>query len=82
METRQSSYSTEQLFPRYVLTGTYDSGGPTAIVRKDMALFLKEAKAEGRRYGLAKSTLDVLEVFDDEKPDSDQTLVYLFIRDD
>ena len=76
------SYSTEHLFPRFVLTETYDSGGPTSIIRKDIALFVKEAKAEGRRYDLAQSTLDVLEPFDDENPDTDQTQVYPFIRDD
>jgi len=76
------NYSTEHLFPRFVLPGTHNSGGPTSIIRKDIALFIKEAKAEGCRYDLAESTLDVLKPFDDENPDSDQTEVYPFIRDD
>lgn len=75
------SYTSEHIFPNFVLTETYDSGGPASIIRKDIGLFVQESIADGCRHGLAKTSLDLLEVFDDENPDSDQTEIYPFIRD-
>ena len=75
------SYTTEHIFPNFVLTETYDSGGPASIIRKDIGLFVQESIADGCRHSLAKTTLDLLESFDDENPDSDQTEVYPFTRD-
>ena len=74
------SYTTEFLFPNFVLTETYDSGGPTSIIRKDIGLFVQESTADGCRHSLAQATLDLLEAFDDENPDSDQTDIYPFTR--
>ena len=76
------SYTTEHIFPNFVLTETYDSGGPASIIRKDIGLFVQESKVAGCRHSLARATLDLLEAFDDENPDSDQTDIYPFIRDD
>ena len=76
------SYTTEHIFPIFVLTETYDSGGPASIIRKDIGLFVQESKVAGCRHSLARATLDLLEAFDDENPDSDQTDIYPFIRDD
>ena len=76
------SYTTGHIFPNFVLTETYDSGGPASIIRKDIGLFVQESITDGCRHGLAKTTLDLLEAFDDENPDSDQTEIYPFIRDD
>ena len=75
------SYTTEHIFPNFVLTETYESGGPASIIRKDIGLFVQESIADGCRHSLAKTTLDLLETFDDENPDSDQTEVYPFTRD-
>ena len=75
------SYTTEHIFPNFVLTETYDSGGPASIIRKDIGLFVQESIADGCRHSLAKTTLDLLETFDDENPGSDQTEVYPFTRD-
>ena len=76
------SYTTEHIFPNFVLTETYDSGGPASIIRKDIGLFVQESKADGCRHSLARAALDLLEAFDDDNPDSDQTDIYPFIRDD
>lgn len=73
------SYTTEHIFPNFVLTETYDSGGPASIIRKDIGLFVQESIADGCRHSLAKTTLDLLEMFDDENPGSDQTEVYPYI---
>ena len=73
------SYTTEHIFPNFVLTETYDSGGPASIIRKDIGLFVQESITDGCRHGLAKTTLDLLEAFDDENPDSDQTEIYPYI---
>ena len=75
------SYTTEHIFPNFVLTETYDSGGPASIIRKDIGLFVQESIADGCRHSLAKTTLELLEMFDDENPESDQTEVYPFTRD-
>ena len=75
------SYTTEHIFPNFVLTETYDSGGPASIIRKDIGLFVQESIADGCRHSLAKTTLDLLVTFDDENPGSDQTEVYPFTRD-
>ena len=75
------SYTTEHIFPKFVLNETYDSGGPASIIRKDIGLFVQESIADGCRHSLAKTSLDLLEAFDDENPDSDQTEIYPFIRD-
>ena len=75
------SYTSEHIFPNFVLTGTCDSGGPASIIRKDIGLFVQESIADGSLHSLAKTTLDLLEAFDDENPDSDQTEIYPFIRD-
>ena len=45
-------------------------------------VLFKSHITDGCRHGLAKATLDLLEAFDDENPDSDQTEIYPFIRDD
>ena len=74
------SYTSEHIFPNFVLTETYDSGGPASIIRKDIGLFVQESIADGCRHSLAKTSLDLLEAFDDENPDSDQTQVYPFTR--
>lgn len=75
------SYTTEHIFPNFVLAETYDSGGPASIIRKDIGLFVQESIADGCRHDLAKTTLKLLEAFDDENPDSDQTEIYPFFRD-
>ncbi|MDE0505346.1 MAG: NAD(P)-dependent oxidoreductase, partial [Candidatus Poribacteria bacterium] len=75
------SYTTEHIFPNFVLPETYDSGGPASIIRKDIGLFVRESIADGCRHSLARATLDLIEAFDDENPDSDQTDIYPFIRD-
>ena len=74
------SYTTEHIFPNFVLTETYDSGGPASIIRKDIGLFVQESIDDGCRHSLAKATLDLIEAFDDENPDSDQTETYPYIR--
>ena len=76
------SYTTEHIFPNFVLTETYESGGPASIIRKDIGLFVQESIADGCRHSLAKTTLDLLESFDEENPGSDQTEVYHFFREE
>ena len=75
------SFVSEQFFPRYVLTETFDSRSAGGIILKDLSLFLEAAKAQGRKHEVAQSILDVLEEFDAARPNTDQTLLYPFVRD-
>ena len=75
------NFVAEQIFPRFVLTETYESAGAAAITRKDLSLFVEGAKAEGRPHEVAEAVLRVIEAFDDAQPGVDQTLIYPFVRD-
>jgi 3-hydroxyisobutyrate dehydrogenase-like beta-hydroxyacid dehydrogenase len=44
-------------FPRSILTGTFDYGGPLGLMLKDLGLFIDEARAHGVRSLLAPATL-------------------------
>ena len=78
--TGQNFVSTH-MFPRYVQTGTYDSAGSGAIMRKDLSVFLDSAISEGRDSDIARAILDVIEEFDDANPQTDQMRIYPYIRD-
>lgn len=75
------TFVTEHIFTRYVLSESYNSAGTTPICRKDLSLFVGEAKIEGRSHDLAKSALNIVEALDDSKPDTDYTEIYPFVRD-
>ncbi len=76
------NFVSEHMFPRFVLTGTFDSRGGAGIIRKDLSLFVEGVKADGRKHEVARALLDVLEAFDDAYPDSDQMRIYPFVRDE
>ena len=78
--TGQNFVSTH-MFPRYVQTGTYDSAGSGAIMRKDLSVFLDSATSEARYSDIARAILDVIEEFDDANPQTDQMRIYPYIRD-
>ena len=75
------NFATHHFFPNHVLTETYDSASQISISRKDIGLFVDEAKTEGCRHVVAEVVSGVIAEFDDESPGVDQTMIYPFTRD-
>ncbi len=75
------NFVSEHIYPRHVVTESYDSAGGGAIIRKDLSLFVQEASGEGRRHGVATAALELVEAYDDARPGSDQTEMYPYVRD-
>ena len=75
------NFATHHFFPNHVLTETYDSASQIAISRKDIGLFVDEAKTQGCRHVVAELVSDVITEFDEESPGVDQTMIYPLTRD-
>jgi 3-hydroxyisobutyrate dehydrogenase len=75
------NFATHHFFPKHVLTKTYDSGAQIAISRKDIDLFVNEAKRQGCRHVVAEVVSNVITEFDEESPGVDQTMIYRFTSD-
>lgn len=73
------NFVTSQMFPRYVTTGTYESGGNASILLKDLSLFLTNAKNEGRRSEIGEALLSELEAFDECYPKTDQMKLFPYM---
>ena len=70
------NFATQHFFPKHVLTGTYDSASQISISRKDIGLFVEEAKTDDCRHAVAEAVSDVIKKFDEESPGVDQTMIY------
>ncbi len=75
------NFVSQNVFPHYVLTETYDSAGATAIIRKDASLFVESAQSEGASNRMGTAARDGLQELDEARPGLDQTYIYPFIRD-
>ena len=75
------SFTTRQMFPEHVLTGTYDMNGASAILPKDLGLFVEAAARDGAPRYLAEASMRVVEAFARAHPQADQSEIYPFIRD-
>jgi 3-hydroxyisobutyrate dehydrogenase-like beta-hydroxyacid dehydrogenase len=49
--------ATMDKFPRSILTGSFDYGGPMGLMLKDLSLFIEEAEAAGVHNTMAPATL-------------------------
>jgi 3-hydroxyisobutyrate dehydrogenase len=49
--------ATQDKFPKAILPGTFDYGGPMGLMLKDLGLFIDEAEAHGVRSLMAPATL-------------------------
>lgn len=74
------NFATHHFFPNHVLTKTYDSASEIGISRKDIKLFVDEAKIQGCRHVVAEAVSDVITSLDDATPGVDQTMIYPFTR--
>ncbi len=68
-------------FPQRILTGTFDAGFKTALLAKDVRLYVSNARAAGAPDVLGTVLADLWERCDRSLQDSDFTRIYGFIRD-
>ena len=75
------NFATHHFFPKHVMTESYDSASQISISRKDIGLFVDEAKVQGCRHVVAEVVSDVITSFDEASPGVDQTMIYPLTRD-
>ncbi len=73
--------ATRDKFPRRILTGTFDAGFKTALLAKDLQLYLDNARAAGAPDTVGGAVAGLWRRCDAALPDSDFTRIYEFIRD-
>lgn len=73
--------ATSDKFPNRILTESFDAGFATALLTKDVNLFLKNAKAAGTPTRVADTVGEIWNETNEALPDSDFTLVYKHLRD-
>jgi 3-hydroxyisobutyrate dehydrogenase-like beta-hydroxyacid dehydrogenase len=49
--------ATQDKFPKSILPGTFDYGGPMGLMLKDLSLFIEEARRQGVHNLMAPATL-------------------------
>ena len=67
-------------FPKRILTGTFDSGFRTALMRKDVDLYLDAVSASGTPDRIGQVIDALWRPADDEMPGSDSMEMYNFLR--
>ena len=72
--------ATSDKFPNRILTGTFDAGFQTALMAKDLRLYVESARASGARLDIGKRVAETWQRAESEMPDSDCTRIYEFIR--
>jgi 3-hydroxyisobutyrate dehydrogenase-like beta-hydroxyacid dehydrogenase len=68
--------ATADKFPNRVLTGTYDAGFHTALMAKDLRLYVEMARRAGTADGIGRSVSDVWQDADRAMPGSDFTQIW------
>jgi len=71
--------ATSDKFPNRILTGTYDAGFRTALLTKDVQLFLDNAKAAGTPVDVAEAVVNLWRGCNEAFPESDFTRIYEYI---
>lgn len=70
-------------FPKSILPGSFDYGGPLGLMLKDLNLFIEEAQAHGVRSLLAPATLEAWqEAADRTGPQADYSMVIRHMEQD
>ena len=62
------NFATNHFFPNHVLTETYDSSSQIAISRKDIKLFVDEAKKQGCKHVVAEAVSREIASLDETSP--------------
>jgi len=63
-------------FPNRVLTETYDAGFRSALMRKDVNLYLESVNEAGTKNTVGRLISDIWDEVDDARPGSDLTEIY------
>jgi len=72
--------ATRDKFPERVLTETFDAGFTTALINKDIKLFLDNADKAGTPSRVGTMISDIWDRCDAALPDSDFTKIYQYIQ--
>ena len=73
--------STEDKFPKRILTETFDSGFATSLMAKDLTLYVDSAQKIGSPYFLSETLLNGIWLkMKDKYPESDFTKIYPYIK--
>ncbi len=70
--------ATMEKFPRRILTGTYDAGFSSALIAKDVRLYLEGVGEAGTRAVIGKVVSSTLDQLDAAMPGADFTRIYKF----
>ncbi len=73
--------ATRDKFPNRVLTGSFDAGFKTALLAKDIRLYLENARAAGAPDAVGSVVAALWQACDRALPDSDFTRVYEYLRE-
>jgi len=73
--------ATSDKFPKRILTESFDAGFKTALLAKDVRLYLENAKAAGTPDQVGSLISEIWNGCDGSLPNSDFTRVFQFIRD-
>ena len=79
VSTGQNS-ATQDKFPNRILTSTYDAGFRMALMEKDVALYLSEAKSAGTPASLCEQVATYWQKGMKQFPDGDFTEIFKVIR--
>ncbi len=80
VSTGQNS-ATQDKFPNRILPETFDAGFATALLTKDVKLFLENAREAGTPTRIGEAIADIWDQTNEALPGSDFTLVYKYLRD-
>ncbi len=73
--------ATRDKFPQRILTGSFDAGFKTALLAKDVTLYLDNARAAGAPHDLGAVVAALWQACDRALPDSDFTRVFEYLRE-
>ena len=73
--------ATADKFPKRILTETFNTGFATALLTKDVNLFLDNARGAGTPTKIAQAISEVWDETNEALPGSDITMVYKHLRD-
>ena len=72
--------ATRDKFPERILSETFDAGFKTALINKDIKLFLENAEQAGSPVQVGALISDIWNACDRTLPDSDFTKIYQYIQ--
>ena len=75
------SFVSSRMFPAYMASERFDSGGVATLLEKDVSAFVDAASDLGAAHTVAAATLRTVSAFAALAPEADQTRVYAYIRD-